>query len=355
MEAFINGISAISPQKTFPGGGLWKEVTEYNNVQYLKCIESRYNDYLDPMAARRMSRIVKMGVCAATECLHMAGVESPDAIITGTGLGCIEDTEKFLTSIYANEETLLNPTPFIQSTHNTVAAGIALKFKCNHYNNTYVHRGFSFENALLDGLMLLHEGAADNILVGGLDELTEKSFIITYRLGLWKRKSINSLTLLDHKTRGSLAGEGTAFFVLSRKKKENTLARIHTPGTIYKPGNTAEVEAALSGFIQRNVGNISDVDLVIMGLNGDPLQDEVYYQLKTNLFHPIACTYYKHLCGEYDTSSSFALYLAAMILKEQQVPEAMRLDNKPPGKIRNVLVYNHLRNKNHAMFLLSSC
>ncbi|NJK84751.1 MAG: beta-ketoacyl synthase chain length factor [Bacteroidales bacterium] len=112
------------------------------------------------MASRRMSRIVKMGICSALKCLKESGVEVPDAIITGTGFGCIEDTEKFLGSIIQNEEKMLNPTPFIQSTHNTVGAAIALKIKCNNYNNTYVHRGFSFEHALLDGLMLLNEDKA---------------------------------------------------------------------------------------------------------------------------------------------------------------------------------------------------
>lgn len=55
-----------------------------------------------------------------------ANVESVDAIITGTGLGCIEDSEKFLKSILDNKEEFLTPTSFIQSTHNTVGAQIAL-------------------------------------------------------------------------------------------------------------------------------------------------------------------------------------------------------------------------------------
>ena len=104
-----------------------------------------------------MSRIVKMGVFAALSCLRNAEVEIPDAIIAGTGLGCLEDTEKFLGSMYTSEEKLLNPTPFIQSTHNTVAGAIALAIKCHGYNATYTHRGFSFESALIDALMQIHD------------------------------------------------------------------------------------------------------------------------------------------------------------------------------------------------------
>jgi len=355
MEAFIEGISAISPQKTLVGTGFLRDLQEYKGVHALKCIEPPYNEFLDPMASRRMSRIVKMGVCAAIKCLHEASVENTDAIITGTGLGCIEDTEKFLTSLYTNEEKLLNPTPFIQSTHNTVAAAIALMLKCNGYNNTYVHRGFSFESALLDGLMLLHEGAAGHILVGGLDELTNHSFTITDRLGFWKRQVVDSLSLLEYKGKGSLAGEGLAFFALCHEKSEKTIARIRSMDTFFNPGSPAETEHRISGFVEKAAGGMINIDLVVLGMNGDPEMDEIYHHLSNNLFGQVPCTYFKHLCGEYDTASSFALFIAVAILKEQKVPEAIRLDNRSVGQIKNILVYNHVRNTNHSMFVISAC
>ncbi len=355
MEAYIQGIGVISPQKTFTGNGFLQDAMEYNDVNYIKCLEPVYGDFIDPMVARRMSRIVKMGVCAALKCLRDAGIENPDAIITGTGLGCIEDTEKFLGSLYASEEQLLNPTPFIQSTHNTIAAAIALKLKCNSYNNTYVHRGFSFESALLDSMMLLQEGSASNILTGGMDELTPNSFAITNRLGFWKEKTVNNLRLLDYKNKGSLAGEGVAFFALSHSKNDKSLARISAVSTLYKPQSADEVTARLSVFIQKSAGVAGDIDLVMLGMNGDPVQDKIYHHIMSNFFSPVQCTFYKHLCGEYDTAASFALYLATMIIKEQRVPAILKCNDRPVRKIKNVLIYNHFRNINHAMFLITSC
>jgi 3-oxoacyl-(acyl-carrier-protein) synthase len=355
MEVYINSISAISPQVTFTGEKLLQEVKEYNGVRYLKCIEPQYNKFIDPMAARRMSRIIKMGVCSALKCLKEAGVTNPDAIITGTGLGCIEDTEKFLISLYDNEEKLLNPTPFIQSTHNTVGASIALILKCNNYNNTYVHRGFSFENALIDSMMFLQENHSNNVLTGGVDELTTNSFIITDRLGLWKKEPLNNLKLLDYKSNGSLAGEGAAFFVLSNLKNEKSIAKLYSVNIFYKSENISEIENRLSDIIRKTAGDIGKIDLVIMGMNGDMFYDENYYHLRKTLFNSIPCAYYKHLCGEYDTSSSFALYLASRILKEQNVPSVLRLDEKPIKDINNILIYNNLRNVNHSVILLSSC
>ena len=95
MEIYIKGAGIVSPQETFARDGLPDEIIEYREADYLRCIEPPYREFIDPMASRRMSRIVKMGVCAAKMCLQDSGIEMPDAIITGTGLGCIEDTERF--------------------------------------------------------------------------------------------------------------------------------------------------------------------------------------------------------------------------------------------------------------------
>jgi hypothetical protein len=288
-----------------------------------------------------------MGVCSAIKCLKDAGIRNPDAIITGTGMGCVEDTGKFLISIYENDEKLLNPTPFIQSTHNTVGASIALALKCNNYNNTYGHRGFSFESALLDAMMLLQEKQACDILVGALDELTPDLFTITDRLGFWKKVPVNNLCLKDSKSRGSIAGEGTAFFALSRHKSEKSLARISSVMTFFRPENITE--------LQNRITSIGKPDLVILGINGDPQGDEIYSHLRKGIFNDIPALYYKHLCGEYDTSSAFALAMASGIIREQRVPDIMKLDDIPVGELRNILIYNHLRNVNHSAILVTSC
>ncbi len=355
MKAFINGISAISPQNSFQNEEWLKEPVSYQQVRFMKCIEPNYNEFIDPMAARRMSRIVKMGVSSALKCLRDAAIEMPGAIITGTGLGCIEDTEKFLGSIFVNNEQLLNPTPFIQSTHNTVAATIALRLKCKNYNSTYVHRGFSFEHALTDGMMLLHEETAQNVLVGGLDELTNHSFVITDRLGFWKKQTVNNLSLLENKNRGSLAGEGAAFFALNKIKTEKSFACISVPLLFYKPQSPKEVEYQLLAFLNKEGKTPDDIDLVLLGLNGDPAGDTMYYQLMDNQLKNIPAAYFKHLCGEYDTSSAFAMFLAASLIRKKEIPSVACLNKPPENEIRNILIYNHFSNINHAFFLISGC
>src|SRR5690606_5551866 len=118
-------------------------------------VDPDYKQWIDVKQIRRMSRVVKMGVAAANLSLEAAGLTAPDAIITGTAYGCLDDTGVFLKKMVEQQEEMLTPTAFIQSTHNTVAGQIALLLQCHGYNNTFVNRGFSFENALLDAMMIL--------------------------------------------------------------------------------------------------------------------------------------------------------------------------------------------------------
>ena len=153
----------------------------------------------DASLRRRMSRIVKMGVACGLKCAEDIPSESIDGIVTATGLGCLGDTEKFMESIVVNNERLLNPTPFIQSTFNTIGGQIALLRGIHSYNVTYVHRGLSFESALIDAAMQVADGKR-NVLLGAVDEITTSSADIQRRLGM---------------TREYELGEGANFFVLN--------------------------------------------------------------------------------------------------------------------------------------------
>lgn len=355
MKAYIKAAVVVSPQRSFSDHGFPDEIMAYEQVSFLKCIEPVYRDYLDPMTSRRMSRIVKMGVCSALKCLKDSAVDMPDAIIAGTGLGCLEDTERFLGSIFSNEEKLLNPTPFIQSTHNTVTGAIALSLKCQGYNATYTHRGFSFENALQDALLQLLENPGMNILAGGFDELTPASYTITSRLGLWKNHPVNNLELLNYKTRGSLPGEGAAFFTLGGEKGRNDMAALCSVQIFYKPAGFKDVAIAIGKFLGNAGMKAGDIGLVLAGFNGDPASDAIYRHLMEADFSGLPVAAYKHLCGEYDTSTSFAMWLGTLILRTQQVPECIMVSDRRSGTINHVLIYNHLRGNNHSLLLLERC
>jgi 3-oxoacyl-[acyl-carrier-protein] synthase II len=370
-EIYINGLGNVSPQKTaeprdgactVPTFAFLTEPLSYETNQ-LKCIDPGYKDFIPAEMIRRMSRIIKMGVAASKLCLRDAGITSytgtlkeilPDAIITGTGLGCMEDTEKFLATMIKNTEEFLTPTSFIQSTHNTVAGQIALLLKCHGYNFTFVHRGISFESALLDAMTQMETGECSNVLVGGSDELTSNSYAITSRLGYWKQKPIHSLDLLNDQQRGSIAGEGASFFFLENQHHEHTYARFSGVTTFQKPTSRPEIKQRLIDFLATHGLRADDISLVILGLNGDPRSDLIYHDLVEMAFQNKGLAYFKHLCGEYHTASAFATWLAAMVIKTQSVPDIVRVNpTSQHPNLDHVLIYNHYRENNHAFILLS--
>ncbi len=351
MKAYINGLGAVAPQETLDKDHFLDQVESYNENR-LQIIQPNYREYINPKVLRRMSKIVRLGVVSAKIAMEDAGLDQPDAIITGTGMGCQVDTEKFLNAMLENNETLLTPTAFIQSTHNTMGAQIALMLGNNNYNFTYVHRTFSFESALLDSMMMLAENEASNVLLGGIDEITEESWLIKTRIGYFKFDSINSLNLLGDKQTGALAGESSAFFVLSNKKTDNTYAEITGTSTFYKPESIEETQERISNFLSVNKLSPDSLDLVILGYNGDPEYDQLYQNLEETIFNLCSVAYYKHLCGEHDTASAFALWIAAKALKSNTIPEIIVKEKKKQNSPKNILIYNQFRNINHSLILL---
>ena len=130
---------------------------------------------IPPMAARRMKGMLKRALVTSLVALNRAGNPLPDAIITGTGLGCVEETLAFLNEIYRNGEQLLKPTCFMNSTHNTIGSLIAIHTGNHGYNNTYSQGGDSLYSALLDALLQISLGEIESALVGWHESAGERS------------------------------------------------------------------------------------------------------------------------------------------------------------------------------------
>ena len=351
---YIRATGNISPQKTFGHPPFLLEPVEYSGNR-LACVEPDYKEFIDVKLIRRMSRIIRMGVAAAMECLQEAGIKQPDAIVTGTAYGCLEDTGLFLTKMVEYKEELLTPTAFIQSTHNTIGAQIGLMLQCNNYNNAFVHRGFSFESALLDGMMLLNENEAENVLVGAIDEITHISHTILSRMGLYKQQPISNLDIFKSKSKGTIAGEGASFFVLSNEHSENDYAKLDGLKTFYKPADVKEIEEQITNFLSDQSVAANEIDLVITGRNGDTKSDKIFDELDQSIFKNAHIVNYKNLCGEYPTASAFALWLAANIIRHNNIPAALEYNGPKENKIKRILIYNHYQQIHHSLLLISAC
>lgn len=324
---YISGIGAISTQS--PEGEIKIPLVQEGKV---RAIEPDYSTWIDPRLLRRMGRIVSMGVTAAFMALKDGGVKMPDAITTGTGFGCLEDTGNFLAKMVKQKEEGVNPTPFIQSTHNTIGSQVALLLGCHGHNQTFTHQSFSFEGALLDAKMLLAEHADQNVLVGAVDETTEVGHILMQRVGIFGN--------------GVAQGEGAFYFLCTAKKQEESYARIINQRTLFKP---ASLEREIQLFLSTNEVHPTEIDLVLFGGMEQPW-DRAATQTIEILFPVDKIVAYKKYSGEFATSVGFAVWWAGSILKQKMdFPVSV---NATPQKI---LIYNPYLGNHHSLILLESC
>lgn len=245
---------------------------------------------------RRMSRVVRMGVATGLQCLIEKEDTPVGAILTATGLGCLADTEKFMDTLLDADERLLAPTAFIQSTFNTIGAQIALLTGNHSYNNTYVHRSFSLESALLDAALLLQEGEAEAVLVGAIDEMTPALHILLGRMGCWKQAT---------------PGEGAAFFLLSGHPEADSRVAIQDMEMWSGTCPDRDTDRRMADFLHRN--NAGEALI---------LRPEMY----------------KQYCGEYPTAMSFAVWYACQRMAEPGFASVVVLHNSFCGSHSLILL-----------------
>ena len=340
MALFIHGIGSIDPAPALVPPAAAVAARTGNR---LHAIEPDYADFLDARASRRLSRIVKMGVAAARLALRPVGDAAIDGVVAGTGWGCLEDTVAFLNKLVVNGEDMLNPTPFIYSTHNTIAAQVAYYLHCRGYNNTFSHRNISFESALIDADLLVREQPARCLLVGGIDELTDVSFTVLSRLKTFKSQQPGGPLdeLYDQGTPGTWAGEGATFFLVSGEAGPTARAELLAVRTVSFA--TPEKAAAVARQLLAAHG-LPEADLLITGENGDQENDAAIGRFLADFAHAGPVQKFKHLCGEYPTASAFALRLGTELLR---APAA--------GTPRTALIYNRFQQKHQSLMLLRAC
>lgn len=194
--------------------------------------EADYKQFIPPLEARRMGKILKRAIATARTATAQAGIDTPQAIITATGLGCVENTEIFLDALCRQGEDQLMPTRFMQSTHNTMSSIVAINLHAHGYNATYAHNTVSFQSALLDALLQLRRSTIGNALVCAHDEMTPSYHALLCKGGYLKDKH---------------ATECAVSMMLSTENNGHALCEIADMRILYRP-TEAERQQALAEF-----------------------------------------------------------------------------------------------------------
>lgn len=351
MAIYINASSMVSAQETL-GTTKWPENSISSEKSSFKVIDPVYKEYIPPAMLRRMSRLVKFSLVSAFDCLNQVDTDIIDAIITTTGLGCIDDTGVFLKQMHENGESLMNPTAFIRSTHNAVGGQIALIKGLRIPNYTYSQKEMSFETGLIDAMMMLEEGEAKNVLLGGFDELTPLSLNLWKQMGCLAEKELDKNGMKKASGSGVILGEGAGFFVLSAKEgnshsSELVDIEIHRTATF-------DCNRLLKEFLAKHNLHSSDINLLLLGLDGTPNTKNLVSLLNSDFENSIVAAF-KHCSGSFDTDTSFALWMAQTAIQNRCIAEATYLQGEKDQKIEKVLIVNSSRVNSYSFILLTKC
>ena len=328
----------------------WMENPVVYDKPYIRSIDPSFKDYVTPIEARRMGKILKRALATSKEALKAACFESVDAIITGTGYGCVENTEFFLNALCKEGEQLLKPTFFMQSTHNTISSLVAIQTKNHGYNVTYAHKGISFESALQDAWLQFRLGKIDSALVGGHDEMTETFYHI-----LKKGCVIGNDDEICGETAVSVVLASDCQCEKRSNQETKPLCKLIGFNMLHQPSMN-ELMKALSEMMQDSGKALSDIDFILTGISGNHKNDKAYLEETKMLFGNKPLLKYKHLFGESFTVSGIGFYVAAQCLAHQCVPEALfvNLLEKTSSQPHCILIYNRSDGENIALTLLEN-
>lgn len=299
--AFIHKYSTISKGNTFNQGIIDGCI---NSKIATEITHPDYKDIITGINLRRMSVIVKMGLANTIKCSSRNKI---DAIVVATGFASLHNSELFLCSLIDPEQSILSPTPFINSVHNTISGEIALHTQNKGYNITYSQGSLSFEGALLDSILLTKEGK--NVIVGGVDEVIPPLDNLSMNI-----KSKEEFTT------------GSTFFNISPNKNGSLAEIVNCIITKEEKANY---------YITDNFN--SNEDVLISG------HSTCNHSKKINTLN------YSKFSGILMTNPAFGLQLAVELLNT----DISELDGcKLPSRIKRVFIINHASKNDIGIIIL---
>lgn len=307
----------------------WMDNPLNYSEDYVRAVDPDFKQFISAGDARRMGKLLKRALATSLSALQEGGIDNPDAIITGTGFGSIENTELFLDALVREGEQLLKPTQFMQSTHNTASSLIGIHTRCHGYNSTYSQKGFSFDSALYDAWMQFRIGRIQSALVGSHDEMSPVFSGFVRKAG--------------HVKEGEICSEA-AVSVLLAEGGDNAYCTLEGVKLFDTPSQDT-ISKVLADMTN------GGIDAVMTGKSGNSENDS-WYGFLDAMLPGVPQLRYKHLFGVNFSSSATGFYAAASCLRNGKVPAVLSASGKPVEFSKGILVVNVVEGRHYSFSLL---
>lgn len=291
----------------------------------VNAVNPPFKEYMAPGEVRRMGNLMKRALVTTLQVLKKTGIEHPDAMMTGTCLGSLDYTERFLDAMTENGEETLSPTWFMQSTHNTVGSSLAIYTKSHGYNVTYSHGSISFDQAVQDAWMQMQLGKIKNALVGGHDEMTESYYQLMKKSGYVGQEGMVP------------CGEVAMSMMLNTDETAERLCELAGIRICHRPEKEV-LQSHIDSLLSEADIKMDDLGGVMTGVNGNPANDALYKQTIDTFFGGKPLMEYKQLFGENYTVSALGLYASAYILNKGDMKSLLFLNQTTEGDYSLILL-----------------
>jgi 3-oxoacyl-[acyl-carrier-protein] synthase II len=192
-------------------------------------------DFISVKNIRRMDKISLFTAAAARLALNDAGLQvTPDnrdriGILLGTSFGATDVTVQFASTLLTEGPALVNPILVPNTVMNAPAGHTSIELGFRGVNITVTHFAVSAETAIAYAVGEIRRGAADYMLAGGVDILSQ-----FYYEALCRFHALSPLNgkkeackPFDEVRNGTVAGEGCGLICI--ESRESALARGRKP------------------------------------------------------------------------------------------------------------------------------
>jgi len=338
-KVYIQAAEQISIQQ--PLSEEWFSAPIFYHDGFVPAVNPAFREYIAANEARRMGNLIKRALVTSLKVLRKTEIDHPDAIITGTCIGSLNCTEKFLQALTENGEQTLSPTYFMQSTHNTVGSTLGIYTKTHGYNTTYSHGEISFDLTILDAWMQMQLGKISTALVGGHEEMIESYFKLLQKTGYVGLDGM------------APCSEVAMSMMLNTQPHTEDLCEI-AGIRICNHTSADSLNDCIDSLLHEADLCREQLCAVMTGKNGNPANDKQYQEFANSVFPQTSLLHYKHIFGENYTVSALATYAAAHCLKEGYIPPFLYdTDRKEQcASPQNILLINQTKGQEFSLILL---
>jgi len=359
----VTGIGMVTPlgvgkdvfsQALFKGDSGVKEIAAFDTSRLASHLGAEImgfsaRDFISLKHLRRMDRLSQMAVASARMALEDGGISITPAnrdrigIILGTAFGPTDIKVHCARVLFTDGPGRINPILVPNTVMNAPAGHASIELGFRGVNTTVNHQAASGETAIAYGAMEIERGAADMVLAGGADILSEFFFEALVRF-----KAVSPVDgkkeiarPFDIRRNGPVAGEGCGIICL--ESLEHAMDRGALPygeitgwGMSASPASPTDWPGDEKGAVLaitralRMAGLMPDgIDVIQAAANGGKNPDAIEATACLRLFEskktrPVVSSI-KGALGESFSSGGIRAAAMALSIREGRVPPTLGL------------------------------